>query len=305
MPRFDEYRIRDPFVLVANGKYYMYESSATMPTSEDSLKQELCVCARVSEDMLTFSEPVPVFTPPAGFWATQDFWAPEVHEYKGAYYLFVSLKSKKDCRGTQIFRAESPMGPFVEWGTDGRGNFRPTTPADWECLDGTLYVEDGVPYMVFCHEWLQVGDGEVCALRLTDDLKSPVGEPMLLFTATQSGWPTTVNEGKTDLVTDGPFFYRMENGALCMIWSSFHVFEGRRCYGLGVAVSESGRVAGPWHHDHPLLFEEDGGHAMIFTDMGGVRRLILHQPNHGGLERARLFNVLEKDGRLTIAKAEL
>jgi hypothetical protein len=26
-------------------------------------------------------------------------------------------------------------------------------------LDGTLWVEDGVPYMIFCHEWIQITDG--------------------------------------------------------------------------------------------------------------------------------------------------
>lgn len=305
MPRFDEYRIRDPFVLVADGKYYMYESSATMPTSKDSEKQQLCVCVRVSDDLLTFSERTPVFIPPAGFWSDRDFWAPEVHEYKGAYYLFLSLKSGTACRGTQIFRAESPMGPFVEWGTDGKGNYRPTTPADWECLDGTLYVEDGVPYMVFCHEWLQVGDGEMCVIRLTDDLKSPVGEPTLLFKASACGWSDTVRDGQVCLITDGPFFHRMENGALGMIWSSFHVSDGVRSYALGMAVSDSGKVAGPWRHDHPLLFKQDGGHAMIFTDKTGVRRLVLHQPNSGGLERARLFNVTEQDGVLSITPAGL
>lgn len=55
--------------------------------------------------------------------------------------------------------------PFVPL-SDG-----PVTPADWECLDGTLYVAaDGTPYLVFCHEWLQVKDGEMCAMPLTPDL---------------------------------------------------------------------------------------------------------------------------------------
>ena len=35
MPKYDEYRIRDPFILTAGGKYYMYESGATMATSEN------------------------------------------------------------------------------------------------------------------------------------------------------------------------------------------------------------------------------------------------------------------------------
>ena len=62
--------------------------------------------------------------------------------------------------------------PFVPL-SDG-----PVTPADWECLDGTLYVAaNGTPYLVFCHEWLQVKDGEMCAMPLTPDLTAAAGEP--------------------------------------------------------------------------------------------------------------------------------
>ena len=128
---------------------------------------------------------------------------------------------------------------------------------------------------------------------------------MLLFRASESGWAHTVREGETCLITDGPFFQKLSRGALCMIWSSFHTEEGIRSYALGAAVSESGKLAGPWHHDHPLLFKEDGGHAMIFTDKDGVRRLTLHQPNSGGLERARMFNLTEEQGELKIQPAGL
>ena len=82
--------------------------------------------------------------------------------------MFVSFKADGVMRGTQILKAESPMGPFLVH-SDG-----PVTPRDWSCLDSTLYVEDGVPYMVFCHEWSQPGvdDGEMCVIPLTDDLKA-------------------------------------------------------------------------------------------------------------------------------------
>ena len=72
--------------------------------------------------------------------------------------MFVSFKNETECRGTQILKANSPFGPF-ELHSDG-----PVTPRDWECLDGTLWVEDGTPYMIFCHEWAQIVDGEMCAL---------------------------------------------------------------------------------------------------------------------------------------------
>ena len=137
----------------------------------------------ISADLQTWEGPFPVFRPPAGFWADRNFWAPEVHAYHGRYFLFASFKAKGICRGTQILVADSPRGPFHPVSAG------PVTPPDWECLDGTLFVAaDGNPWMVFCHEWVQVGDGEICALPLSEDLASAVGEPIVLFRASQAPW---------------------------------------------------------------------------------------------------------------------
>ena len=55
--------------------------------------------------------------------------------------------------------ADRPEGPFAPISGG------PVTPPEWECLDGTLYLSgEGRPYLVFCHEWLQVENGEMCAL---------------------------------------------------------------------------------------------------------------------------------------------
>ena len=279
--------IRDPFVVCHDGKYILYASSGHG------------VMAYVSDDLITFADPVPVFTPPCGFWATKDYWAPEVHTFRGAWYLFLSLKSEDACRGTQIFRS-SGLPPF-----DGAAfvplSDGPVTPRDWECLDGTLWEEDGVPYIVFCHEWVQVGDGEICAMPLTDDLRVPAGEAKLLFRASDALWPkafASARNGRTDnRVTDGPFLFRTESGALVMLWSSSSAEHG---YVQAAAVSESGRLAGPWRHDHPLLFTGDGGHGMMFTDTAGTRRIVLHAPNRGALERARIFTLAGDGGVLTL-----
>ena len=51
---------------------------------------------------------------------------------------------------------------------------------DGESLDGTLYVDrSGKPWMVFCHEWLQVGDGQICAIPMSDDLGEAIGDPVI------------------------------------------------------------------------------------------------------------------------------
>ena len=172
------------------------------------------------------------------------------------------------------------------------------TPRDWECLDGTLFIDKaGKPWMVFCHEWVQVGDGEMCAVMLSDDLKTPVGQPALLFRASEAPWVVEIGKKPRGRVTDGPFLHRMSDGTLLMLWSSF----GKGGYKLAVARSESGQITGPWKHESKPIYENDGGHGMIFRTFEGKLVLVLHQPNHGPDERPRLFTVQEKGHTLIIS----
>ena len=233
--------------------------------------------------MENWSEPVEVFTPPVDFWSDLNFWAPEVHAYKGAYYMFVSFKSNTRCRGTQILKATSPMGPFLLH-SDG-----PVTPAEWECLDGTLFVDvDEKPYMVFCHEWVQIKNGTMCAIELTEDLSAPVGEPFVLFHASAPVWASGFGEkSEGNYVTDGPFLYRTQDGTLLMIWSSFA--QGKYCEGL--VYSDNGSITGKWIHDERLLFAEDGGHGMIFKTLEGDLKFIFHQPNNTPNERPHIVSL--------------
>ena len=176
----EDINIRDPFILTdrENGVYYLYGTRGEARRKELGYGFDVFV----SRDLEEFSEPTVVFSPSDGFWGKYDFWAPEVHFYKGKYYMFASFKADGKCRATHILRSDSPMGPFVPVSDT------PATPAGQECLDGTLYVEDGIPYIVYSHEWLQVKDGEMCARRLSDDLTEAVGEPILLFRASGPSW---------------------------------------------------------------------------------------------------------------------
>lgn len=101
--------------------------------------------------------------------------------------------------------------------------------------------------MVFCHEWVQVTDGEMCAVQLSSDLKKSVGIPFLLFKASAAAWAV---QDAPEYITDGSFLYRTADDALLMIWSSF---------------DENGDITGNWKHKRELLFQNDGGHGMIFS----------------------------------------
>ncbi|MCR4621617.1 MAG: glycoside hydrolase family 43 protein [Clostridiales bacterium] len=258
--------IRDPFVLLHNGTYCMYGTrGATCWGAASGFD------VYTSTDLDTWEGPFVCFENDGSFWADRNYWAPEVHMWNSAFYMFASFKNETRCRGTAILKADSPLGPFAPW-SDG-----PVTPEDWECLDGTFYADKaGKPYMVFCHEWVQVGDGEVCALPLKDDLSAPDGEPRLLFKASQADWVRTVHHssGMKGFVTDGPFMWRDKAGRLLCLWSSLSASG----YTQGLAVSDNGEIDGHFTQLEPL-FTGDGGHGMLFKTACGKTLLTLHSPN--------------------------
>lgn len=280
-----EINIRDPFVLPCEGKYYLYGTrGATCWGPADGFD------VYVSDDLENWSGPVECFHNDGSFWADRNYWAPEIHAYQGQYYMFASFKKEGICRGTAILRAETPLGPFVPH-SDGC-----ITPPAWECLDGTFYVSpEGKPYMVFCHEWVQIGDGEVCAVPLTEDLRAPAGEPFVLFHASDAPWCKTLHHssGMTGYVTDGPFLWRTSDGTLLCLWASFSL----NGYTEGVAVSDNGDITGRFTQVEPL-FADDGGHGMVFRDLKGQLYLTLHSPNQHLEERPIFHQLMEKGSRL-------
>ena len=269
-----EIHVRDPFILPYDGKYYLYGTRGE--TCWGLAKGFDCY---ISEDLENFDGPFEIFDAGEDFWADRHFWAPEVHLYNAKFYMFASFKSEDKCRGTQILVCDTPNGTFKPL-TDS-----PVTPHDWECLDGTLYVdESGTPYIVFCHEWLQIQDGTMCAMELSKDLTHAVSEPFVLFSASEAKWAVD-REGKDCYITDGPFLVK-ENGMLLMIWSSF----GKEGYVQGLAVSENGTIKSHFKQLEPL-FVKDGGHGMIFKTFEGQHMLILHSPNDIPLERPKLIPI--------------
>jgi GH43 family beta-xylosidase len=289
----NEFRIRDPFVLADGGRYYLYESK---PWSGGK-----GVDVRISDDLETWTEKAPVMTLPADVKVTA-VWAPEVHKFNGKYYLFATITEEKGVRpvkamgdgvdgknlvprGTWVFVADRPTGPFVPV---KKG---PVPPADFQTLDGTLYVEDGQPYMVYCHEWCQMGNGTIEYAPLTPDFSAFAASPKTLLDA-RSAMPGAGH------VTDGPFFVRSgKSGKLYLIWSNMIKGKG---YCVLVRSSSSGKIAGPWSKDE-ILYGENGGHAMLFRDKADRLRLSLHQPNRSPDERMKIFSVLDDGESLKLS----
>ena len=259
-----EIRIRDPFVLVYGQKYFMYGTCVA---------KGLGYGCYVSEDLENWAGPTNVFSAPAGYDGTNNFWAPECHFYQGNFYLFATYFSQStQHRGVSIFKSESPLGPFEEI-TAGH-----ITPHSWDSIDGTLYMDGtGQPWMVFVHEWTSMDDGigTMAAAKMSLDLTCFTSEPIQLFKANDPVW--TIGG-----VTDGPFMYKTTDGKLLMLWSNSAIGRG---YCVGLAKSSNGDLDGTWSHGFDPLyskgryFDLDGGHPMLFTDLNGRLIMCIHSPN--------------------------
>jgi arabinan endo-1,5-alpha-L-arabinosidase len=300
--RLADIRMRDVCILAdETTRTYYAVSSTFVPASEG--RGQPAVRAYTSKDLLTWEGPHVIFQTPPDFWGNANIrgiWAPELIAYKGKYYLFATFNTDSKLpeqwrnwlprvkRGTQIMVSDSPLGPFKPF------HDQSTLPDDMMTLDGTLWVEDGVPYLVFCHEWVQIKDGTVEMVQLKDDLSQTAGEPVHLFNGSDAVWNRKQPQYSC-YVTDGPYLYRTKTGKLVMIWSGF----GAGGYTVGVAVSTSGKLRGPWTQQAQPLFAEDGGHGMIFKRFDGQLMLVLHQPNKT-VERARMFELEDTGDSLRI-----
>ena len=127
-------------------------------------------------------------------------------------------------------------------------------------------------------------------------------EPFKLFASNEVPLsmvaPNQLNEKILRFGSDAPFVQKLKNGALYLTWSPMLHWN----YVVLAAVSESGDIHGPWRHLDEPLFDENGGHAMFFTDFDGKRKMSIHYPESPEKERATFFEVEEVGTLLRLKK---
>ena len=288
--------LRDPFLLLDNGIYYLYGTGVSGRDWDNTTWA--CYVNRSGKLNGTWEKTEKVvYERPA--YAEKQFWAPEVHKYKGKYYMFCTyFSSQTKHRGCTILSAPTPTGPFVEI-TNG-----PITPSGWDAIDATLYVDDrGQPWLVFVHEWTCTDDriGRMDAAKLSDDLTHLISQPVELFRADSSPWTSR-------RVTDAPYLHKLRDGKLIMLWSN----SNEDGYCIGIVHSKTGDVLGPWEHENAPFYQRgvldphDGGHGMIFTDTDGQQYICCHSPNkpcEECAERTVFIPIEEQNGSLRIAQS--
>lgn len=280
----NEINIRDPFILKEGDTYYLYGTRA-----KDFGKKVNGFDVYTTKDLIHFSEPKVCFD--SGKWDmnSEVNWAPEVHKYNNSYYMLATFTKENGLRGVYILKSDNPDGEFKPHSNGA------VTPDEWECLDGTLYInKNNEPYLVFCHEHTQIIDGTVCYIRLSDDLTHSIGEPVYMFSGSTPDWADKKPEGE-HYITDGPFMYRTTGGELLLIWSTFVNHMYCQC----VAKSLNGELDGAFTHLPPLI-TNDGGHGMIFKADDKLY-LTFHTPNKS-LEEHPTFKELIDTGDSIVIK---
>ena len=265
----DSIRLSDPFILAdkKTTTYYMTGTGGNIWKSRD-LEKWTGPFKVANTDSASWMGPSPMI------------WAAELHEYNGRYYYFATFTNSKvfidtvngtpiERRACHILVSDHPDGPYIPMKDPAY------LPAGMPTLDATLWVEDGKPFMIFCHEWLQNLNGTIEKIALKPDLSGSTGDQQLLFRASDSPWSREKNE-KGELVpnkvTDGPWLFRTKTGKLGMLWTSW-IFD---VYTQGVAYSSSGKLDGPWVHEAKSFTAANYGHGMMFRSFNGELLLSMH-----------------------------
>lgn len=295
----DSIRLSDPFILAdkKTSTYYMTGTGGMLWKSKDLKK---------------WTGPFNVVKTDPGSWMGPNpmIWAAEIHAYNGKYYYFATFTNRDikidtvkgnviERRACHILVSDRPEGPYLPMKD-------PTyLPAEMPTLDGTLWVENGKPYLVYCYEWLQNWDGTIEKIELKPDLSGSIGKSALLFKASTAPWSRERNENGDTIpnkVTDGPWLFRTKTGKLGMLWTSW-IFN---VYTQGLAYSASGKLDGPWIHEEKPFTPPNFGHGMMFRTFEGKLLMAVHSHREGENGRyiriPRLFEIDDSGDKLVLGR---
>lgn len=246
----------DPYVLLASdGRYYMYGTGAGAVDG---------FCAYSSDNLVDWKPEGQVYRGNVdGSWALANFWAPEVYERDGKFYMFFSADWKVNpTREQENFRigvavADKPTGPFKE--ISDRPLFDPGYPA----IDGNLLQDaDGRLYLYYsrcCYKhpvesevatWArekglfdEIEESWIYGVELKPDFSGIIGEPVLILRPpvtnddAQAEWESrSVTTGEVNRRwTEGSYIFK-QGDTYYMMYSA-NYFGGKN-YAVGYATAK-------------------------------------------------------------------
>lgn len=268
----------DPYILLASdGRYYMYGTGGV----------KAGFACYSSDDLTTWTPEGRVYrgaTPES--WTVDCFWAPEVYEIDGKFYMFFSANWRENPTDElENFRigvavADKPTGPFREM--NGGPLFDPGYPV----IDGNLFIDDDGRYYLYfsrcCYkhpveselaDWArekgwydEIEESWIYGIELKPDLSGVIGEPVLLLRPpvklddVQAEWESrsVTSHEVNRRWTEGSFTFKYD-GTYYMMYSAN--FFGGKNYAVGYATASS--PLGPYTKadNNPVLEKnvEQGG----------------------------------------------
>ena len=240
--------------------------------------------------------------------------ASEIHKIGDYYYYAGTWNDHNDLiqqvprrynvphNQTYLLRSKNIEGPYEVFTEDPNYDWQ---PREWDCIDGTLYEEDGKIYMIFVHEWTQIIDGTMDYIELSADLSKTISDwPVTMFRATENPsvkemnglGEATFGRKMPGWVTDGPQMFRTQTGKLGMLWSGW----GEERYLNLVCYSESGTIAGPWVQEPKPFLGNNSGHGMLFRTFEGKLMYVVHHVEGNGPRKPQYWNVDDSGDKLVL-----
>ena len=318
----------DPFILSASdGKYYMYGTGG-VKKGFGAYSSDNLVDWHFEGQVYSGDQP--------GSWTVKNYWAPEVYEIDGRYYMFFSADWKVNpTNELENFRigvavADQPTGPFTE--VSDKPLFDPGYPI----IDANILQHDGKTYLYYsrcCYknpvesevaEWAraknlfdEIEESWVYGVEISNDFTTVIGEPVLLLQPPstmddpQTEWESrSVTSGEVNRRwTEGSFAFE-HNGKIYMMYSAN--FFGGENYAVGYAVGD--HPLGPFvkAENNPVLEKNTArggevtgtGHNMVVWSKEGEKMYCVY---HGrtqktGNERVVFIDEMkiDEDGVLTV-----
>jgi len=206
----------------------------------------------------------------------QWFWAPEVYQKNGKYYMYFSANEH-----LFVATADSPRGPFRQLGSYLMNNLI----GDEKCIDSSVFFdEDGSAHLYF----VRFTDGNcIWTCDLANDYVTPVAGTLKLCFAVSAAW-----ENKLGRVCEGPFMLK-HNGLYYLTYSA----NDYRSQDYGVGFARARNANGAWTKwaKNPILQRTQGlvgtGHHSFFTDKDGQLRIVFHAHNSASEVQPRLMYI--------------
>lgn len=272
----------DPWVTHHDGMYYYTFGTGPNHTGEHSRRNAVWVAGSPSLIDVCSAEPALAWAPEAGTMYSEELWAPELHYYDGAWYLYIAADDgNNDNHRTHVLRRTDadPRGEFEHLG-------ELALPEGKWAIDATLFEKDGELYCV----WSGWPGNENVRQNLyicrMDDPATPVGERVLISEPEhdwelQGGAPglPTINEGAAVFHHEGrTFLIYAASGS----WSDFY------CLGLMELTGDDPMDASAWTKQEDVWFASGNGvtapgHASVVMSPDGREYwLVYHTAKHPG-----------------------